>query len=237
MMLRDAYFAHNNMNDAITAYQDLLARFPMSPFAAQAQFREGEALLKAKQFEKALLAFQYVIQYYTDRELAAQAQFFVGQCYKELENIERAVESYLRVINEYPDVTSVDVEKLSIGIFFQDIKMYDLALKAYSQVARMTLDPEIKLEAQYYVGDVLYESGEFQQAILEFLKVTFMGFSPKNIWVATARFKIAEIYESLGEWNKALEFYEGVYNDFGGGDPRGQRAKEQIDAIKKRKNE
>ena len=65
------------------------------------------------------------------------------------------------------------------------------------------------------------------------LKVTYMGFSPKNIWVATARFRVAEIYESLGEWEQALTIYQGIYNDFGS-DPRGQKAKERIDKIKEK---
>jgi TolA-binding protein len=178
-----------------------------------------------------------VIQNYKDREIAAQAQYFVGQCYQGLEDLETAVRSYLTVINDYPDVTSVDEQKLSIGIFFEDIKMFDLALKAYMQVAKMTEDPEIKLEAQFYIGDASYKSGEYQQAILEFLKVTFMGFSPKNIWVATARERIGQIYETRGDWQKALEMYQGLYDDFGGGDPRGQKAKQRMDEIRKKINE
>jgi tetratricopeptide (TPR) repeat protein len=109
--------------------------------------------------------------------------------------------------------------------------MYDLALKAYTQVASMTQDPEIKIEAQFYVGDALYASGDFQKAILEFLKVTYMGFSPKNIWVATARFRVGEIYDILGEWEKGLKFYQGICDVFGGGDPRCQKAKERIKQI------
>jgi len=97
-----------------------------------------------------------------------------------LKDIDNAVASYLKVINEYPEVTSVDEQKLSIGIFFQDIKMYDLALKAYTQVAKATQNPEIRLEAQFYIGDALGDSGDFQQAILELLKVTYMGFLKKT---------------------------------------------------------
>ena len=136
----------------------------------------------------------------------------------------------MSVINDYPNTTTVDVQKLSIGIFFQDIKLYDLALKAFTQVWKFTEDPEIKLEAQYYIGETYSDSGDFQQAILEFLKVTYMGFSPKNIWVATARFKIAEIYESLGEWQKACKIYQELYNDFGN-DKRGLAAKERMDNV------
>ncbi len=112
--------------------------------------------------------------------------------------------------------------------------MYDLALKSYRQVAKLTENPEIKVEAQYYVGDTLYDSGDFQEAILEFLRVTYMGFSPKNIWVWTARFKIAEIYESIGETEKALNIYQNLYNLFGGGDKRGQKVKPRMDQLKKR---
>jgi tetratricopeptide (TPR) repeat protein len=148
-----------------------------------------------------------------------------------LEDIEKAVESYLKVINEYPEVTSVDVQKLSIGIFFQDIKMYDLAMKAYNQVAKATQEPEIKIEAQFYIADTLEESGDFQKALLEFLKVTYMDFSPKNIWILTAKFRVAQIYESLGEWEKALKFYQGICDLLGGGDPRCQQSKERIDQI------
>ena len=61
--------------------------------------------------------------------------------------------------------------------------------------------------------------------------MTYMGFSPKNIWVATSKFRIAEIYESLGEWNKALKLYEELYNLFGGADNRGQKAQERMKKI------
>ena len=184
-----------------------------------------------KRYEDARHAFERVLTGYNDRNYAAQAQYAIGSCYKELDDLDNAVASYLRVINDYPDVSSVDVQKLSIGIFFQEIRMYDLAMKSFTQVEKFTEDPEIKLESQYYIGETLYDSGDFQQAILEFLKVTYMGFSPKNIWVATARFRIAEIYESLGEWDRAVKIYRDLYELFGGGDRRGQQAKERMDGI------
>jgi TolA-binding protein len=184
-----------------------------------------------KRYQDALLAFQSAIQNYDDREIAAQAQYAIGGCYKELEDLDNSVASYLKVINDYPDVTTADVQKLSIGIYFQEIQLYDLALKAFTQVAKLTKDPEIKLEAQYYIGETYYDAADFQQAILEFLKVTYMGFSPKNIWVSTARYKVAEIYESLGEWDKAMKIYQDLYTIFGS-DKRGQKALERLKQIK-----
>jgi len=232
-LLGDSYHTKNRIKEAIQTYESLLSRFPDSTFAPQAQYNVGDALFRLKRYEDALHAYQRVIQGYEDREISAQAQYAIGSCYKELEDLDNAVASYLSVINDYPDVSSVDVQKLSIGIFFQDIKMFDLAMKAFTQVQKFTKDPEIKLESQYYIGETLYDSGDFQTAILEFFKVTYMGFSPKNIWVATAKFRIAQIYESLGEWEKALKLFQEIYELFGGGDRRGQEAKKAVDRIKK----
>ena len=231
LLLGDSFYDANRMNDALQTYQAMLGRFPESASAPRAQYKIGDALFRLKKYDEALAAFQQVIDGYNDREFAAQAQYSIGSCYKEKQALDLAVSSYLSVINDYTDVSSVDVQKLSIGIFFQDVKMYDLAMKSFTQVLKFTKDPEIKLEAQYYIGETLYDSGDFQQAILEFFKVTYMGFSPKNIWVSTSKFRIAEIYEAQGDWNKALKIYNELYNLFGGGDRRGQTASDRMKKI------
>jgi len=87
---------------------------------------------------------------------------------------------------------------------------YDLAL-SYFQKLLEEADKDLEAELHYYIGEVLYYKGEYEQAILEFLKVPYLVTKKTKIdWTANAFYMAGQSYEKMKKYDQAINMYQQI---------------------------
>ncbi len=123
----------NNIQEAVTAYQNLIKEYPESPKAPEALFQlatlyqnkmiKEDTLTGTQSLEKAVEMFRSIYDKYPQSDLAAKALFMSG-----------FIQS--NELKQYPEATS------TFNLFLQKFPNNDLASSAKEELNNMGLTPE-----------------------------------------------------------------------------------------------
>ena len=149
--------------------------------------------------------------------------------------IDKASEFFKRVIDDYPNEKGLDAERVNIGLFFLKEKEYDLSIKSFSQVINSVEDNKLKAEAHFWLGEALQNSGRLEDAIIEYLKISYL-YPDNDMWAGTARFRVGEIFEMQGRIDEAVLMYQKLAVKYKN-DERGKFAVKKLEEIKKGKSQ
>jgi TolA-binding protein len=106
---------------------------------------------------------------------------------------------------------------------------YTGAIAAYEESLPL-LDSEAKARAFYWMGTSYEQLGDFQSAVIEYLKVPYLH-PGEGLWVVTAQLKAAECYAQIDREDAAREIYEKVIRQYGADSNWGKLAKKGIESI------
>ncbi|HEX7116711.1 MAG TPA: tol-pal system protein YbgF [Steroidobacter sp.] len=92
--------------EAINAFTQFLATFPMSALADNAQYWLGEAHYVTKRYQDALRDFRTVLEKYPDSRKTPDALLKIGYCNYELKNYSEARAALNQVVQRFGDTTA-----------------------------------------------------------------------------------------------------------------------------------
>lgn len=221
--------AQGQRDDALKAYKSLLRRWPLSFFAAEAQFRVGKILEEEADFNGAFQAFQKMVQKYPSSDYFEQAlgeQYRIANLYLAGEpqriwkipvgpSMEKTVEMYQRVIKNAPYGTYAAQCQFKIGLAREKQRKYTDAVDAYQTVLDNYPGSPVASNAQYQIGYAWmcassngdYDQGAAKKAIDAFQD--FLVRYPNNDKAAQAQENIQHLgqKQTQGAYNIA-KFYE-----------------------------
>jgi TolA-binding protein len=207
MMAGRAAMARLGYSDAIRHFTSLTSDTNCpSHYYAQALAAYGGALMleppddptnkPLANFQQAILVFKTITQLYPNSEPATLAQGEIGDCYFQLA--------------------------------LQDTNAYDLATNAYAQVIAATnADITARSQAQVGIGRVFEERAALatdanrkvllDSALQNYLDVFYgkilrAGEQADPFWTEKAGLQAANIVETLGEWQQAINLYQRLEN-------------------------
>lgn len=93
-------------NEAASAFQGFLKKYPGSSYADNAQYWLGEVYYVTRQFPAALTEFNTVLNKYADSSKVADAQLKIGYIQYEMKQWTEARDALNRVVQGYPGTTS-----------------------------------------------------------------------------------------------------------------------------------
>lgn len=93
-------------NEASTAFQQFLSKYPGSSYADNAQYWLGEVFYVTREFQAALGEFEKVVTAYPDSSKVADAKLKMGYIRYELKDWDKARELLNQVVQSYPGSTS-----------------------------------------------------------------------------------------------------------------------------------
>ena len=93
-------------NEASTAFQQFLSKYPGSSYADNAQYWLGEVFYVTREFQSALGEFEKVVTAYPDSSKVADAKLKMGYIRYELKDWGKARELLNQVVQSYPGSTS-----------------------------------------------------------------------------------------------------------------------------------
>ena len=137
-----------------------------------------------------------------------------------------------RYLDKYPNNEDSFDKKIKIGILYEELGYNDQAvlhLQSLLDQAGSDLEGEIR----YYIAEANYNKGDYQQAILDFLKVPYLVTKKGKLdWTANSLYMAGQSYEKMGRYDQALTMYQQITERSGIDETFKAAAKKEIDRVK-----
>jgi TolA-binding protein len=170
-----------------------------STYFERSKLKKG--LLKSAQidfqigfFQSAISKFEKVLKSYADENEQIEAKIGLIKAYFVLKNYERVMYYLTELKNSYAPHTH-PVEHLYFGKLYFSQGQLDEAKTAFEKVIHATNDV-YAAEAQYFIGLIYREQGDYLSSNEELYKVKGK-YQSYSVWVYEALFAIADNYISL----------------------------------------
>ncbi len=219
--------------EAVEHYLRILKEFPSSPAAPRARLALGNLAYSAERWDEAIKQYRHLVdEPNTDPELLRAAMSNLIETYETASLNDAALSLTRRYLDRFPNAEDTFNKRIKIGILYERLGYYDqsvLHLQELLNEAGSDLEGEIR----YYIGEAQYAKGDYQQAILEFLKVPYLVTKKGKVdWTATALYMSGQSYERMGKHEQALTMYQQII-DRSGIDPTFKAAaQKEIDRVK-----
>ncbi|MDZ7815949.1 MAG: tetratricopeptide repeat protein [Planctomycetota bacterium] len=156
----------------------------------------GDALDTLKELEKKYTAPQKKLQFLFQRGMC---QYFLGDYSSARRDFERLVEQ-----DKNKDYS---VESLYwLAECYYKLNRYEDAIRAYFKVKKQTEDKERLVKILYGLGYAYFKSGQFGESLKTFQEI--VRFAPESRFTEGSRFKAAECWYRLGDYEKAVEYFK-----------------------------
>ncbi len=170
----------------------------------------GNIYFKLEKYDSATIFYRFVVETSDEPKILKSAMNNLLACYEELGYYELALGIARKYIEKFPNAEDLIDKKIKIGLMYEMLGNYDLAL-SYFQSLLEEADKDLEAELHYYIGEVLYYKGEYEQAILEFLKVPFLVTKKTKIdWTANAFYMAGQSYEKMKKYEQAINMYQQI---------------------------
>ncbi|MBI3787916.1 MAG: tetratricopeptide repeat protein, partial [Ignavibacteriales bacterium] len=121
-----------------------------------------------------------------------------------------ALELTRKYIERFPDDPELISKRIGIGVLYQKLGYYDQAV-LHLQGLLENADADLEAEIRYYIGETLFNKGDYQQAILEFLKVPYLVTKRTKVdWIATSYYMAGQSYEKMSKFDQAIAMYKQI---------------------------
>ncbi len=196
----------------------------------------GNIYFKLEKYDSATIYYRFIVETTQDPKILQPALNNLLACYEELGYYELGIGIARRYIEKFPNAEDIVDKKIKIGVMYQMLGNYDLALSYFRNLLEEA-NKDLEAELHYYIGEVLYYKGDYEQAILEFLKVPYLVTKKTRIdWTANAFYMAGQSYEKMKKYEQAINMYQQII-DRPGIDPifkaGAQKEIERVKAILK----
>ena len=161
--------AKGNTRAALSGFQKVVDRYPLSPSASSAQFQMGETQLSKGDLDTAFDAFQLLVSNYRQSPefaTAIQRQFEIAEAAKSGERVSsfigipmkltsaRIVEMYEAVLGNAPFGPNAPKAQFSIAEIHQDLGRKNQAVAAYQKIVSDYPRTTQAKDAQFRIGQI-----------------------------------------------------------------------------------
>jgi TolA-binding protein len=197
--------------EAIKVFDWVIKNFPISKAAARSNLSLGNIYFRNEKFDLALKYYKTISDKpLEESQIYSSALNNLIECYNKLSLYDAAIEYCRKFIELYPGDESITEKKLKIGIFYKQLKYYDQAIVHFQSLLDY-VDQNIEAEIRYYIGECYYSKNDHQQALLEFLKITYLITKHEKIdWVPPAYYMAGQCYEKMNKFEQAIIMYQQI---------------------------
>jgi TolA-binding protein len=227
------YELEQKIPQAVILYDSLLHHFPNDKIIPRVQLSLGNAYYSLEKWEAASKQYRAILE---DEErspdLIPLAMSNLIMTYKEVGLFDAALELTRKYIDRFPEDPEIIDKKIDIGVIYQKLRYYDqsiLQLQSLIDAGNSSIEGELR----YYIGEAYFYKGEYQQAILEFLKVPYLvSRRGKMDWNSTSYYMAGQSYEKMSKYDQAIVMYKQII-DRKDTDPQFKTAaQKEIDRVK-----
>ena len=177
-LIAETYNQAKQYDNAATAFQNFIEKFPESPLVPQAKFSIGEMLMQAEKYADAEKTFESIIQNDSagTNPVLPYAQLQIAFC-KYYQNDTAGMSNALaKVIEKFPLSSEAGDAYYWIGYILRSEMAYKDAAKTYQALIEKFPNHSYASEAAYLVGESYVLANDFPKAI-EAFKAAFKKYS------------------------------------------------------------
>ena len=205
------YELDQKMPQAVQVYDSLLRNFPNDEILQRARLSLGNAYYSLEQWDNASKQYRFILDNeQRSPDLVPLAMSNLIMTYKEMELFDGALELTRKYIDRFPNDSELIDKKIDMGVLYQKLGYYDqsiLQLQSLIEAGNADLEAELR----YYIGEAYFYKGEFQQAVLEFLKVPYLVAKRGKIdWISTSYYMAGQSYEKMSKYDQAMTMYKQI---------------------------
>jgi tetratricopeptide (TPR) repeat protein len=227
------YELDQKLPQAVQVYDSLLRNFPGDAILPRVRLSLGNAYYSLEQWDNASKQYRSILDNEPlSPELVPFAMSNLIMTYKEMELFDGALELTRKYIDRFPNDPDLIDKKIDMGVLYQKLGYYDqsiLQLQSLIEAGNTDLEAELR----YYIGEAYYYKGEFQQAILEFLKVPYLVTKRGKIdWISTSYYMAGQSYEKMSKYDQAMTMYKQILDRKDTDTQFKSAAQKEIDRVK-----
>ncbi len=210
----DSYFNLGQWGNAARQFERFRDGYPDHRFAGAAVYSLGWSYFNMREFENAAHYFELFDREYEPPPMAlfpydVDARLRLADSHYALGNYERAISSYEEVAGSE---TGGDYAIFQMAnSYFRDNYSFE-AVQNFRRLARIFPESRLREQAQYNIGYIYFQIGNYDQAIEEFHGL--INRYPGTIWAARAQYQIGDAYYNAGEYEDAIEAYRLVLDEY-----------------------
>ncbi|HID05935.1 MAG TPA: tetratricopeptide repeat protein [Armatimonadetes bacterium] len=218
------------LTEALAAFQQVIDKPVEAEIKADALLQIGYLQFQQGKYADALSAFERILKEYPPSDLTKYALLYRGRCLNELKRYDEAEKVLKEFLAKYRNDALLPQAQFELGWAYQNRRQWDAAMELYRKVTEADAG-ETGVEAQFRIGECLYNKGEFKAALREFLRVALLyeGFPQ---WIAASQFYAGMCYEQLREMERAKRAYRTVIEKY----PQStwaQKSRERLNEIER----
>jgi tetratricopeptide (TPR) repeat protein len=196
-------------------------------------FASANIYYNEEKWDEAIRNYRRVVDDSTaDASLLPYAMSNLIETYEASGAFDAALSLTRRYLARYPDNEDSFDKRIKIGILYQQLGYYDqsvLHLQSLLNEAGSDLEGEIR----YYIAEANFYKGDYQQAILDFLKVPYLVTKKGKLdWTANALYMSGQSYEKMGRYDQAITMYQQILDRPGIDETFKIGARKEIDRVK-----
>ncbi len=238
------FLEQKEYQQALNTFQELLADYPDSPWADDAQYHIGYIYELNGLYITARDEYSILLFHYPDSPWAAFARLGIGNCYYRTGDCVNAISEFRKVIDDYPLCDITPLAQYRIALCNRELGYYNEAIAGFQRVIDLYPDSTYTPASQYFIGEIYCKDlTSYDEALLAFQNAVNNYPSAKwpddnnRLIAPCAYFYIGYCYEMKAMWQEALDTYQIIVDQYpnstcwGESTQMGALAQERIDRI------
>ncbi|MBU1124990.1 MAG: tetratricopeptide repeat protein, partial [Candidatus Omnitrophica bacterium] len=206
-------------------FSSLVQDFPTSNLVPDAYYALGSSYQEEASFNEAIDFFRKVGAS-GPSDLAAQAGIAIADIYARQNKLSEALAEYHMLAQAYPHLSGIIYPK--IAEVLEEKGDLQEALALYRKSLDMVPVKEMA-SVQFKIAQTLQSQGQSDEAIEEYLKVTYLYSDNKEL-ATKALLRVAQLYEDKEKFKEAISIYRRIISD---GVAEAAFAQERVNVIEK----
>jgi len=221
--LGEYYYRRNDLELARRYFASLIQDFPKSALLPNAYYVLASTYQEDSQYQQAIDNFKKVIGL-GKTDLSAQAAIAIADLYVKEDKTDLALATYKEVVKKFSNLADLVYPKMAD--IYRNLGNYDEALTFYRKSLELAPVKEMP-NIQFNVAQTLQAQGKADEAIEEYLKVTYL-YANNNALAVKSLLRVGSIYEDKGNLKEAVNIYKRI---IAMNVEEGKFAQERIEAI------